>query len=632
LSSVSIPSPPEAQDFSEVLSVLSKDELFDLLSETDDSIRKSWTRPRLIALALERLRFEDCFGGARGAGFVAQRRVRALRFLLYLYFGRIEESLTRFALRDLGLVRTHAFRTEFEARFDSAAQARDSFFYADHLSRLPVLDDAGLVALMDQAMSWPPSDAEKRDPLLYELGRLSEKRGDVVMARALYERGGSAECGERAIRLAYADGDKDIARARLEAMIDNPASDSEALFAEDFHARKFGGKRTSAITDMLRAAETISVDESNRNAPERGAIGYYTRKGWTVHHAENTPWRTAFGLLFWDQLYGGGTATLHNEFERMPRALKTGTFYETNAEAVEAQLDLLADPDRALTAMLKTFATCHGTPNAIFNWRSDCVDGLRALLAAPPGALAVILREMAKDYPNRKDGFPDLMLTRDGALRLIEIKTENDQIRRNQLSQLLLLQRAGFDVAVNRIAWIIDPDQTYVVVDIETTGGRAPAHRITEIGAVKVQRGEIIDRWQSLINPERPIPKFITGLTGISDGMVADAPVFADIADSFAAFMGDGIFVAHNVRFDYGFISAEYARLEQRFRHPQLCTCQSMRTLFKGLPSYGLAKLCREFDIALESHHRALCDAEAAAQLLFLINEKRSEASAGQSA
>jgi len=125
------------------------------------------------------------------------------------------------------------------------------------------------------------------------------------------------------------------------------------------------------------------------------------------------------------------------------------------------------------------------------------------------------------------------------------------------------------------------------------------------------------------VNPERGIPATITRLTGITDAMVADAPVFADIAEDFAEFMEEAVFVAHNVRFDYGFLSAEFGRLERRFRHPTLCTCQSMRKLYKGLPSYGLANLCRHFGIPLESHHRALCDAEAAAGLLLKINEKR---------
>jgi DNA polymerase-3 subunit epsilon len=107
--------------------------------------------------------------------------------------------------------------------------------------------------------------------------------------------------------------------------------------------------------------------------------------------------------------------------------------------------------------------------------------------------------------------------------------------------------------------------------------------------------------------------------------MVADAPYFADIADEFARFFGDAIFVAHNVDFDYRFISGEFARIGQVFRHPKLCTCASMRRLFSGYGSYSLAALCRQFNIPLDQHHRALCDAEAAAGLLLLVNERRAE-------
>ena len=105
--------------------------------------------------------------------------------------------------------------------------------------------------------------------------------------------------------------------------------------------------------------------------------------------------------------------------------------------------------------------------------------------------------------------------------------------------------------------------------------------------------------------------------------MVRDAPVFAEIADSFMTFMGDGIFVAHNVNFDYGFISYEYERLERRFRFPKLCTCAGMRRKYPGHESYGLGNLCQLYEIELESHHRALCDARAAGHLLNLINSKR---------
>ena len=129
------------------------------------------------------------------------------------------------------------------------------------------------------------------------------------------------------------------------------------------------------------------------------------------------------------------------------------------------------------------------------------------------------------------------------------------------------------------------------MVDIETTGGLKGGNRITEIGIVKVQHGKVIDTWTTLINPQRHIPSFITKLTGISDGMVYNAPVFADIAQPLLDKLAGSIFVAHNVNFDYGFIKKE---------------CE-------------VGNLSAHFNLNLTSHHRALADATATAELLLLI-------------
>ena len=127
----------------------------------------------------------------------------------------------------------------------------------------------------------------------------------------------------------------------------------------------------------------------------------------------------------------------------------------------------------------------------------------------------------------------------------------------------------------------------------------------------------------SLINPQRAIPAKITQITGITNEMVRSAPIFAEVADSFMRFMGDGIFVAHNVNFDYGFMSYEYERLERRFRFPKLCTVAGMRRRYPEHKSYGLGKLCEHYGIELKTHHRALCDARATGQLPNLMNFKR---------
>lgn len=191
------------------------------------------------------------------------------------------------------------------------------------------------------------------------------------------------------------------------------------------------------------------------------------------------------------------------------------------------------------------------------------------------------------------------------------------------MTRLRQLQSAGIPAEIGRVDYRFDLEQDYVVVDIETTGAWSSGDRITEIGAVKIRNHQIVEEFHSLINPQRSIPAKIVQLTGITNETVRDAPVFAEIADSFMHFMGDGIFVAHNVNFDYGFLSYKYERLERRFRFPKLCTCAGMRRRYPGHKSYGLGKLCTIYQIELEEHHRALCDARAASHLLNLINRKR---------
>src|ERR1700730_14007818 len=90
--------------------------------------------------------------------------------------------------------------------------------------------------------------------------------------------------------------------------------------------------------------------------------------------------------------------------------------------------------------------------------------------------------------------------------------------------------------------------------------------------AVKIRNHQVVEEWHSLVNPQRAIPAKITQITGITDEMVRGASIFAEVADSFMRFMDDGIFVAHNANYDYGFISYEYERLDRRFRFPKLCT------------------------------------------------------------
>ncbi|MFT6166916.1 MAG: DNA polymerase-3 subunit epsilon [Vicingaceae bacterium] len=155
----------------------------------------------------------------------------------------------------------------------------------------------------------------------------------------------------------------------------------------------------------------------------------------------------------------------------------------------------------------------------------------------------------------------------------------------------------------------------YAIVDIETTGGSATRSRITEIAIYKHNGQNIVDEYQTLINPCQDIPYNITKLTGIDNELVANAPLFFDVAQEIDNFMEGCVFVAHNVNFDYSFLKAEFDRIGLSFRRKKLCTVRLSRKLLPGKFSYSLGKLCASEGIPLNNAHRAAADAKATAIL-----------------
>ena len=165
-------------------------------------------------------------------------------------------------------------------------------------------------------------------------------------------------------------------------------------------------------------------------------------------------------------------------------------------------------------------------------------------------------------------------------------------------------------------------DIPFLVVDVETTGGSAQAgDRMTEIAAVLVNGRQVEDVYHSLVNPGRRIPWFITKLTGIDDAMVRDAPPFAEIAGDFAQHLAGRVFVAHNAKFDWGFLSAEYRRVTSApfdaISLDRLCTVRLARHLLAHLPRRNLDAVAGHYGVAIEGRHRALGDARATATVLL---------------
>jgi DNA polymerase-3 subunit epsilon len=162
----------------------------------------------------------------------------------------------------------------------------------------------------------------------------------------------------------------------------------------------------------------------------------------------------------------------------------------------------------------------------------------------------------------------------------------------------------------------------YTVIDIETTGGSPKFHKIIEVAIVTFDGKQVVDTYETLINPQRFIPPFITSLTGITNEMVKSSPSFHEVAAKILEMTNDQIFVAHNVNFDYGFIKNEFGELGYKFDRKKLCTVRLSKKIIPGYSTYSLGALTKNLGITINDRHRALGDAEATAKVLKLLIEK----------
>ena len=169
-----------------------------------------------------------------------------------------------------------------------------------------------------------------------------------------------------------------------------------------------------------------------------------------------------------------------------------------------------------------------------------------------------------------------------------------------------------------------NPDRDYdefVIFDIETTGLSAINDAITEIGAVKVKDGEVIDSFSQLVNPGREIPEFITNLTGITNEMVKDAPTIDEVIVDFNEFIQGSVVVAHNASFDVGFIRENLKKVGLGLYNPVLDTLELARAVFPDLKNHKLNTLAEHLEVVLENHHRALDDANATKDIFLKTME-----------
>lgn len=162
----------------------------------------------------------------------------------------------------------------------------------------------------------------------------------------------------------------------------------------------------------------------------------------------------------------------------------------------------------------------------------------------------------------------------------------------------------------------------YVIVDIETTGAYAAANGITEISIQVFDGVKVVERFDSLINPIHHIPSYIQSMTGITNEMVADAPMFDEVAERIFNILDGKVFVAHNVNFDYSFLKSQLFFAGYELNSKKLCTIRLARKIIPGYPSYSLGNICDQLKIEHKNKHRAGGDTDATVLLFQYLLSK----------
>ncbi len=153
--------------------------------------------------------------------------------------------------------------------------------------------------------------------------------------------------------------------------------------------------------------------------------------------------------------------------------------------------------------------------------------------------------------------------------------------------------------------------QDLVFVDLETTGLNPKEDRVIEVGIVRTSKGVVVETFNTLVNPQMPISPMVKAITGIKTHELLKAPTFSEVIHQVAELLSQGIFVAHNVEFDYSFVEEEFARHERSFSLPRLCTVQLSRALYPDYISHNLDSISQRFNIQIDDRHRAMDDAMA---------------------
>lgn len=365
-----------------------------------------------------------------------------IEYLKLLFFGHAHGMMTEFVIRDIGNVKLENMDdVTFTPWFDSIEEAKSVFelYKWDRTIKhaIPVLLPEEIGELTG-SVNWSiylnhPKSRKIGDKFMLRLGEYFEKTGLLEEALTYYSLARKHPARERRIRIHEKLDDLDTAKELAEIAFESPFNASEKIFAKDYLEKK-SKRNYRSTTAKINLSPEIVIVEPVGHRVEQHALHYYDALGYQGTHSENYLWRSLFGLIFWDELFGKQHATFHHPLQRMPSDLHSEDFYLNRKKHLEKHLKQFRSRKQFSAFLDSMHQSKQGINNPLVGWHESLPGTLQACIQhVPLKGLKAVLLEMAKNVKDNSTGFPDLFIWNDSTYHFYEIKSPNDHLSAQQL-------------------------------------------------------------------------------------------------------------------------------------------------------------------------------------------------------
>ncbi|WP_084439335.1 VRR-NUC domain-containing protein [Dyadobacter alkalitolerans] len=456
--------------FAEIMELFTKPEhlLFTKILAPDIMPAKTIKKPDLVRWLMHEYDFKTlCEIITEHEPVVKVSYEAEVMVMKFLFFGNRNADMTEFVIRDLGHVRFNSFDEEHLAiQFETRKDVDDTLMVSLMKETFDVLKaDLPPEEIFDWFMNWHVGNGTGLSPkaipsfnmFILRVSAWLERKKMLSQALSIYQLTNDAPARERRVRLLYNLGEIDEALALCEEIAENPQNADERYFSLDFHER-IKNKKTRIIkrtTQALKSAEAIEVPIMYRYQVELGAIHYYRERGYQAFFSENEPWRTLFGLLFWDAIYDTNVQTIHNPLQRVPTDFFLPDFYYKRAAQLKERLEAAHSKEIIEELVTRTYMEKYGITNVLVPWYEGALGKVLVLISLlSPEQIHLVMMEIALNLRENTRGFPDLLVWNETEYAFIEIKSPTDHLSSRQLHWQHFFKEHNVQSRIVRVKWL----------------------------------------------------------------------------------------------------------------------------------------------------------------------------------